>query len=111
MRTCFTFFLFFLTAPRSVEVARRALGRAGVVMSDICIILSCFGLVTSYLLVVGDALVDPIATVSSMAAEDIRIVLLCTATAVLVPLGCMRYLNHLRYGRSVMGLLLFFFSH
>lgn len=76
-----------------------SLGRAGVVASDISIILSCFGLITSYLLVVGDALVDPIASVSPMPASDIRVILLVVATVVLIPLGCMRYLNHLRYGR------------
>jgi len=38
------------------EIARKCFGPAGVMLTDICMILSCFGVVTSYVIIVSDSI-------------------------------------------------------
>ena len=91
------------------EISYRAFGTAGVVVSGLVVITTCFGILASYLVIVGDSLVEPIALAADADPDFVRTVLLICTAVMLVPLACLRYLNHLRYASVVAVVASFFF--
>ncbi|KCV67870.1 hypothetical protein H696_05600 [Fonticula alba] len=82
-------------------LARLALGRIGLLYSDICMILSCFGVATSYLVIFGDTIAPLIAssdpTSGGMSFTTTHRMLVGCALLVVLPLSSLRHLNALRH--------------
>ena len=85
------------------EVSYLAFGRIGQFISDLCLVVACFGVMCSYLIIIYDMLGSLISEWFGVPAgdENLRIYILCGSMVVLVPLAAVRYLNALRYGSTL----------
>jgi amino acid permease len=83
------------------DIAERTFGTAGRLVTDLCMIVACFGVLCSYMVIIEDMLSSLLTAWFGVPSdsEQVRIYILCAMMVVLVPLASVRYLNHLRYGR------------
>jgi len=79
------------------EVGRRCFGKIGQILSDICIILSCLGLMCSYFIIVVDMIAPLIEENSDLESFHIRIMIIMLSLIVLIPLSSLRHINILRF--------------
>lgn len=80
------------------EIARLAHGTFGVIVTDIALILACFGAMCSYLVIIADMLVPLIANWSGQCEDLInRSIIVGCSMVLLFPMSCLRYLNMFRF--------------
>jgi len=89
-------------ARRGADLATMSMGTFGRVLTDLCMIVACFGVMCSYMVINADMLTSLIAAWFGIDTEGAtRTFILCGMMVILVPLASVRHLNALRFGRSV----------
>jgi len=80
------------------DVAEYAFGKVGLFFTDIALIISCFGPLCSYLIIICDMITSLIAYWGNTEIGVIdRDIVLCVTAVLVMPLSCLRYINLLRF--------------
>jgi len=87
-------------AWRDADLATMSMGTFGRVWTDVCMIVACFGVMCSYMVINADMLTSLMAAWFGIDGEGAtRTYILCGMLGILVPLASVRHLNALRFGR------------
>ena len=109
---CSTFVKTRTTTLTYKELAKEAHGWLGVGAVAFGVIGGCFGTMSSYLVIITDAVIPFIALATSMDVEDItehyRIVVLTVVLVAVLPLACLRKLDSLKFSSSLAMLGVFY---
>jgi len=91
------------------DLANFAFGKVGLIFTDIAMILTCFGALCSYLIIIADMITSLIAYWGDTEVDEVSRAIILIITAVLVmPLSSLRYLNPLRFGSLVALIAVFY---